>query len=141
MSNTPEIFKPKSLGSRTWGDEVLVLYSSGKYIGKVNTTKAGCGGNFQYHQLKDESHYVISGTAIVRYLNENDELKEIEIGPGDALRFPPGVAHQVIAITDMVTFEVSTPHFNDRVDVGEKYGIETLSDALPTTTIDQIETL
>lgn len=135
----PEFFQPKLLGDRTWGEELLVAHAPGKYIGKVLKIKKGHGGNFQYHQLKDEAEYIVSGEMIVRYV-ENDIIHEAIVGPGDALRFPPGVAHQTEALTDVVAIEFSTPHFNDRVRVEKELGIEE-KEGLPTTTLDEIELL
>jgi hypothetical protein len=45
--------------------------------------------------------------------------------------------HQTEAITDVVYIEASTPHFNDRVRVEDKYGVESTG-GLPSTTIDEV---
>jgi len=52
--------------------------------------------------------------------------------------FPPGAVHQEEAITDCTIIEASTPHFNDRVRVEEKYGVN-INGGLPSTTIDEVE--
>ena len=39
----------------------------------------------------------------------------VEIGPGDALHYPPGTVHRVTALEDTLIVEVSTPHLDDVV--------------------------
>ena len=47
--------------------------------------------------------------------------------------------YQEEALTDCEIIEASTPHFNDRVRVEEKYGIFDES-GMPSTSLDEIET-
>ena len=113
----------ESLGPREWGEETLLVLSSGKYSMKKLYIKAGKYGGLQYHRQKDEASYIVSGRMIVRYENEQGVLVDKEVGPGDWFHFPNGCIHQEIAITDVVRIEVSTPHFNDRVRVEDMFGI------------------
>ena len=48
----------------------------------------------------------------------------VEIGPGDAFRFPPGTVHRVTALEDTLVVEISTPHLDDVVRVEDRYGRE-----------------
>jgi mannose-6-phosphate isomerase-like protein (cupin superfamily) len=105
---------------------------------KKLSVKAGKKGGLQYHRLKDEASYIISGEMILRYDDGTGKLVEKKVGPGDWFHFPPGCVHQEEAITDVERIEVSTPHFNDRVRVEEDYGIFDKS-GLPTTMINEIE--
>ena len=57
---------------------------------------------------------------------------------GDTFHFPPGCIHQEEALTNCEIIEASTPHFNDRVRVEEKYGL-TFSGGLNSTTEDEVE--
>lgn len=128
----------ESVGPREWGEETLLVLANGKYTMKKLFIKAGKRGGLQYHRKKDEASYVISGKMIVRYENEEGNLIDKEVGPGDWFHFPNGCIHQEIAITDVVRIEVSTPHFNDRVRVEEMFGISD-STGLQTTTEEEIE--
>lgn len=128
----------ESLGERVWGEEILIYNSSQRYSFKVLHIKQGCKGGLQYHRKKDECTYMVSGEMIVRYdLGDGNGLQEVTIGPGDWIRFPPGMVHQEEAITDVVRIEASTPFFNDRVRVEELYGLEK-GEGLPTTSESEI---
>ncbi len=128
----------KAVGPREWGEEILLVLSSGKYTMKELRIKAGKYGGLQYHRHKDEASYIVSGKMIVRYENEKGVLVDKEVGPGDWFHFPNGCIHQEIAITDVIRIEVSTPHFNDRVRVEDVFGITDVS-GLPTTNESEIE--
>ena len=129
----------EAVGPREWGEETLLVLSSGKYTMKKLYTKAGKQGGLQYHRQKDEASYIISGKMILRYENEEGILVDREVGPGDWFHFPNGCIHQEIAITDVVRIEVSTPHFNDRVRVENLFGINDNS-GLQTTNVSDIKT-
>lgn len=126
----------ESLGSREWGEETLLVLSSGKYTMKKLYIKAGKYGGLQYHRQKDEASYIVSGRMILRYENEQGVLVDKEVGPGEWFHFPNGCIHQEIAITDVVRIEVSTPHFNDRVRVEDMFGI---SDSVGLKSTDESE--
>lgn len=128
-----------SVGEREWGEENLLVLSSGNYTMKKLSVKAGKKGGLQFHRLKDEASYIISGELLLRYDDGSGNLAEKIVGPGDWFHFPPGCIHQEEAITDVERIEVSTPHFNDRVRVEERYGLPKGS-GLPSTNKQDIET-
>ena len=109
-----ERFEPRDLGDKPWGREILIAETK-DYIGKVLLMKAGWGGHLQYHNTKDEAFFVYSGIARVRWTTSDGEVHSRTISDGAAYHIPPGAVHQVIAVTDCVLFEVSTPVFDDRV--------------------------
>jgi mannose-6-phosphate isomerase-like protein (cupin superfamily) len=126
-----------SVGEREWGEETLLVLSPGKYTMKKLFVRAGKKGGLQYHRKKDEASYIVSGQMILKYENEQGDLVEKEVGPGDWFHFPAGCIHQEIALTDVVRIEVSTPHFNDRVRAESLFGVEVLG-GLPTTLESEI---
>jgi len=136
--STVEFLDPIDLGERDWGTETLLALVSGKYSLKSLKVRAGRMGGLQFHHKKDECGYLLSGTLIVRYDNGDGELIETRLKPGAVFHFPPGVVHQEEAITDCEIIEVSTPHFNDRVRVEERYGLP-LSGGLPSVLIEDVE--
>ena len=129
--------KSVSVGPRDWGEENLLVLSSGNYTMKKLSLKAGKKGGLQYHRLKDEASYIISGDMILRYDDGSGNLLEKKVGAGDWFHFPAGCIHQEEAITDVEIIEVSTPHINDRVRVESKYGL-TSEEGLPTTKRSEI---
>ncbi len=138
-SKTSPIFpEPQDLGKRPWGKEELLVLIPGKLMLKKLTISAGSKGGLQYHRLKEECGYLLSGRLIIRHENEHGTLTEKIIMPGDSFHFPPGVVHQEEALEDCVIIEGSTPHFNDRVRMEKKFNLgEPIG--LPTTKFDEIE--
>ena len=127
----------ESVGPRPWGTEDLLFISEGKFMLKKLCVKAGSKGGLQFHRLKDEGGYLVSGEMIIRFDDGSGGLTEKLIKAGDCFHFPPGVVHQEEAITDCVIIEGSTPHFNDRVRCESLYGL-TDADGLPSTALDEI---
>ena len=85
--------------------------------------KKGNKGGLQYHHKKNECGYIMSGKLIIRFDKGNGKLSSKILKKGDIFHFPPGSIHQEEAITNCEIIEASTPHFNDRVRVEEKYGL------------------
>ena len=103
--------------------------------------KKGFSGGLQYHRKKDEAAYIISGSLLVTYQNENGLLEEKKLEKGSWFHFPNGSVHKETALTDVELIEVSTPHFNDRVRVEEDFGIDaSYPYGLPTTKEEDIIT-
>ena len=134
----PKFPSPISVGPRERGEEILLVLSEGNYTMKKLCIKAGKKGGLQFHRLKDEASYIISGRMILRFDDGSGGLSEREVGPGDWFHFPAGCVHQEEAITDVERIEVSTPHFNDRVRVEASYGLQE-DFGLTTTEIHEIE--
>jgi mannose-6-phosphate isomerase len=133
-----EIFpKATDMGERLWGVETLLALVPGKFTLKKLFLRSGSKGGLQYHHLKDEVIVVISGRLIVRIDDGAGVLSEYRLEEGDVAHFYPGLVHQEEAVTDCILIEASTPHFNDRVRVEEKYGLSQES-GLPSTSIDDV---
>jgi mannose-6-phosphate isomerase-like protein (cupin superfamily) len=132
-------FEPEDLGPRDWGKETLVGHGPGLYTGKILEMRAGAKGGLQRHHLKNECGYIVQGTLIFRYDPGDGTLREKTLKAGDCVHIPPGAVHQEEAVTDCVIFEVSTPHFNDRVRMEKHYGLE-CEGGLPSTSLDEVET-
>lgn len=128
-----EWVEPKTL-VRDWGEEIIVAHTPA-YLGKVLKMKAGTKGGLQYHREKMETFYLHEGEALVR-CDTDGRLTFRPMLPGMICHVPPGAVHQVSAVTDCVFFETSTPHFDDRVRVEEKYGLPE-DGGLPTTGPDE----
>ncbi len=115
--------KKKILGKRTWGQEILLTLIPKVLSFKLLKMKKGKKGGLQYHHKKNECGTIISGKLIVRYDNGNGKLVKKILSKGDSFHFPPGAIHQEEALENCTIIEASTPHFNDRVRVENKYGM------------------
>ena len=130
--------KPLNVGKRNWGIERLLLVIPSVLSLKILQIKKGKKGGLQYHRLKNECGYILSGKLLVRYDNGKGVLKEKMLSKGKCFHFPPGAVHQEEAITDVEILEASTPHFNDRVRVENFYNLN-MELGLPTTNIKDVK--
>jgi mannose-6-phosphate isomerase len=131
--------KKKLIGSRDWGEEVLVALIPKKISLKILLIKKGKKGGLQYHHKKNECGYIISGKLKINFDNGKGKLTYKILKKGDSFHFPPGAIHQEEAITNCKIVEASTPHYNDRVRVENKYRIKT-SGGMPSTTRLEVKT-
>ena len=129
--------KPKTIGKRNWGKEILLALVKKKFSLKLLIMKKGGKGGLQYHHKKNECGYILSGNLLIRYDNGRGKITQKILTSGDVFHFPPGAVHQEEAISKCKIIEVSTPYFNDRVRVEKNYGIS-LEDGLPSTKINDV---
>ena len=117
---------------KPWGHETIWA-NTDLYVGKVLHIKAGQSLSLQYHNLKDETIHLLSGTMIYRVGNDDGrskmedgvpQLREVELKAGESFRNEPGTIHQMEAVTDCVLLEASTPHLDDVVRLTDRYGRE-----------------
>ena len=130
--------RPKKIGKRNWGEEILLAILTKKFSFKYLKLKKNCAGGLQYHRKKNEFGYLISGILQISFLNKKGKLIKKKIKKGSVFHIPPGTIHKEKAITNCEIIEVSTPHFNDRVRVEDKFGIKDKS-GLKTTKISEIK--
>ncbi len=118
---------------KPWGHETIWATTPG-YVGKILHIKAGHTLSVQYHNLKDETVYLLSGELVYR-VQEGDArqggvaargeaMKDVKLKRGEAFRTSPGTVHQMEAITDCDILEVSTNHLDDVVRLKDRYGRE-----------------
>jgi hypothetical protein len=93
---------------RWWGEEEIIAWTP-TYGGKLLRRRAGTKGHLQAH-VKHESHYLLSGTLIVRVQGQPDTVMH----SGSVWHVPPLVVHQEEAITDCVEIELADPTLDDR---------------------------
>lgn len=126
-----ELRAPLSVGPRDWGQELLIAHTP-TYIGKVLRMRAGTAGGLQLHVEKVETFHLAEGLAWVDYDDGDGKLTRMLMMEGMSVHVPAGAPHRVTAIEECLFFEVSTPHFDDRVRVEAEYG-EPETGGLPTT--------
>lgn len=129
MDNLERIEKP-------WGYEVIwgKSASSDGYIGKLLFIDAGERLSMQFHEIKEETILVKTGTLYIQTVgkasgnNDFSELmksaiEEIVLRPGDVIHIPPFTTHRFIAKEENVELiEVSTCFLNDVVRIEDDYG-------------------
>ena len=105
---------------KPWGHELIWAHSE-SYVGKVLFIRAGEKLSLQFHQVKDETIHLQSGS--LRFIIEEDgALVEHTLEPGDSYRICPHMRHRMIAATDCVVLEASTPELDDVVRLEDAYG-------------------
>lgn len=132
--------QPEDVGIRQWGKELLLVHSPKNWTLKEIIMRQGAEGGLQFHRLKDEGGVMNYGEMLVKYDDGSGQLVDRILGPGDCFHFPAGSVHKAIALTECSYYEVSTPHFNDRVHVEKAYGIEAEAGGLPSTELHEVET-
>jgi len=108
--------------SKPWGHETIWAHTDA-YVGKILHIKAGQALSVQYHNVKDETVYLLSGNLIYRVW-DGDTPQDVDLKIGMAYRITPGTVHQMEAVTDCDVLEVSTPHLDDVVRLKDAYGRE-----------------
>jgi mannose-6-phosphate isomerase-like protein (cupin superfamily) len=113
--------KPRRV-EKPWGHEVWWAVTE-RYVGKILHVRAGESLSLQYHRVKDETIRIQSGRLAFEFAEvESEELRRIELGPGDVFHIRPGTRHRMSAIEDCDILEVSTPELEDVVRLEDRYG-------------------
>jgi quercetin dioxygenase-like cupin family protein len=80
--------------------------------------------SLQYHNVKDETIMVQSGTLLfeTRPAGDAGDLRKLEMKAGDIFHITPGTLHRMTGLTDCDLVEVSTPELDDVVRLEDRYG-------------------
>ena len=102
---------------KPWGHEIIWAETK-DYVGKLLHIKKGHRLSKQYHEVKEETLYVIKG---VLY-NEDENDKIIKVNVGECFHVNVGQIHRFGAVeNDVEVIEVSTPHLSDVVRLEDDY--------------------
>jgi len=108
---------------KPWGHEEIFAETD-NYVGKVLVINPGHRLSRQYHNQKEETFRVLSGSLILEIGQEND-MKIFSLGPGDCYHCPPGTIHRMICDAEdqeaVKVLEVSTNHLDDVVRLQDDY--------------------
>ena len=105
---------------KPWGYE-LIWGHTDRYVGKVLHVNKGESLSRQYHEMKDETLYVIAGRVLVD-LQRGDDSETITLDVGQAFHITPLTIHRIEALEDTDIVEVSTPEIHDVVRLDDRYG-------------------
>lgn len=101
---------------KSWGWEVWFA-NSNLYCGKhlhVECGKWSSEGRYHYHEIKDETFYVVKGRLQLEYVTSNNEFKIIILQKGESFNIPPLMKHRFKAlnIAGCDFIEASTEHYD-----------------------------
>lgn len=105
---------------KPWGKEE-VLEINDRYLVKRLVMNKGHRCSLQYHNIKKETIYVLTGSLKIFYGPTADALEERIYLPNESITIPPLVVHRMEAITDCVYLEASTPDMDDVVRILDDY--------------------
>jgi mannose-6-phosphate isomerase len=94
---------------KPWGYEIHWVPEAAPYMGKIIHINKGARLSLQLHDKKQESWLVTAGEAAVIWENEQGELIETRLEPGQGYSTKLGQRHRLMGITDCDVVEVSTP--------------------------------
>jgi mannose-6-phosphate isomerase-like protein (cupin superfamily) len=106
---------------KPWGYEIWWSHTD-LYAGKILHVEAGHRLSLQYHEQKDESCYLLSGSVRLIKGPSIDELDAVDLPPGACWRNRPGEIHTIEALAASDVLEVSTPQLDDVVRLLDDYG-------------------
>lgn len=108
-----EVHKP-------WGKEQW-LELNDAYCYKRIYINAGYKTSYQYHKFKKETNYIIEGTAEVWLENDEGIVEKKIMKAGEFFNVTPPKKHRVIALTDIILQEVSTPEVDDVFRINDEF--------------------
>ena len=105
---------------KPWGYEIRWAVND-KYLGKILRIEGGQKLSRQYHQQKEETIFVLTGTLLLE-VGQGEELQQIDLKKGQSFHVTPGTVHRFCApYGDVELAEVSTPELDDVVRLEDDY--------------------
>ncbi len=122
MSTNDSMFQLRNITHipKPWGYE-LIWANSGRYVGKILHVNKGHSLSLQYHEMKEETLYVVEGELTLTIEYEGDR-RERPLRKGEAFHIPPRLIHRMYAVVDTDVAEVSTTELDDVVRLEDRYG-------------------
>lgn len=105
---------------KPWGYE-LIFAQTDRYVGKILHINKGESLSLQYHEMKEETLYVVQGELTLTIECDGDR-RELPLRKGEAFHIPPRLIHRMSAVVDTDVAEVSTPELSDVVRLEDRYG-------------------
>ncbi len=122
MTTHDEMFQTRDIQRvpKPWGYE-LIFAKTEKYVGKILHINRGESLSLQYHEVKDETLYVVDGELRLTIEHDGDR-RELPLRKGEVFHIPPHLIHRMEAVVDTDIAEVSTPELQDVVRLEDRYG-------------------
>jgi mannose-6-phosphate isomerase-like protein (cupin superfamily) len=105
---------------KPWGYELIWAHTE-RYVGKILHINEGQSLSLQYHEMKEETLYVVEGELKLTIEHDGDR-RELALRKGESFHIPPRLIHRMLAVVDTDVAEVSTPELQDVVRLEDRYG-------------------
>ena len=105
---------------KPWGQEELIEVNA-NYMLKKLTMKKGHRCSLQYHNLKKETIYVLSGKLRIYSGHSIQNLQSKVYVANETITLSPGTIHRMEGEEDCVYLEASTPQMDDVVRIEDDY--------------------
>jgi len=105
---------------KPWGYELIWAHTD-RYVGKILHISKGESLSYQYHQVKDETVYLLNGRMDLE-IGDDKSRQTHRMKPGDCYRITPGTRHRMTAVEECDVLESSTPELDDVVRLEDRYG-------------------
>lgn len=105
---------------KPWGKEEVIEIND-RYMMKKLTMWKGHRCSLQYHKVKCETIYVLSGQLRIYFGHSQEKLESRIFCSGETITIIPGVVHRMEGVEDSVYLEASTPEMDDVVRLVDDY--------------------
>ena len=112
---------------KPWGKEELIEYNDRYVVKKLFMKKNECC-SLQYHELKKETIYIISGKVKLYIGTDINNLEERILLPNDYISIEPYTIHRIEGILDSIYIETSTNEIWDVIRLHDKYNRKNLKE-------------
>jgi mannose-6-phosphate isomerase-like protein (cupin superfamily) len=113
-------YRPITHVPKPWGYE-LIWAQTERYVGKILHINQGESLSLQYHEMKEETLYVVDGELTLTIEYDGDR-RELPLRKGESFHIPPRLIHRMYAVVDTDVAEVSTTELHDVVRLEDRYG-------------------
>jgi mannose-6-phosphate isomerase len=112
--------RPITHVAKPWGYELIFAHTD-RYVGKILHVNKGESLSLQYHEMKDETLYVVEGELRLTIEHDGDR-RVLPLRKGESFHIPPRLIHRMEAVEDTDVAEVSTTELDDVVRLEDRYG-------------------
>lgn len=105
---------------KPWGSEEIISYNK-IYVVKKLFMKKGHRCSLQFHRLKHETVFLITGMLKVYFGSNKYKLKKKVLKKNQSIILKPKTIHRMEALKDSIYLESSTPHLDDVVRLEDDY--------------------
>ena len=115
-------------GIVNWGNEIWINGEHFAYAFKRIFIKKGNKTSLQYHKLKQETNVLFEGQANLHFKISNQvdndkvsnsDINSILLASVSSVDVKPFTLHRLEAVTDIILYEISTPHLDDVIRVND----------------------
>jgi predicted GH43/DUF377 family glycosyl hydrolase/mannose-6-phosphate isomerase-like protein (cupin superfamily) len=108
--------------AKPWGEEIIYTPTGLARAGKIIKVNAGQKLSFQYHEQKEETLCLMSGSCLIWLENAAGEIEKIPMKPFEGFTVQQRQKHRLEALEDSTVIEVSSPERGNTVRLSDDYG-------------------